>query len=58
MFFLLNWSIKRFATKTVKKMTALTQRQLQQWIAGLPKYIMAYFKLQKLSYLLFSMTAK
>lgn len=34
--------INEIATKTGKKITALIQRQLQQWIAGLPNYIKAY----------------
>jgi len=35
------------ARKASKKITTLIQTQLQQWIAGLPRYIKAY--LPKLS---------
>jgi hypothetical protein len=34
--------INEIATKAGRKITALIQRQLQQWIAGLPNYIKAY----------------
>jgi len=34
--------LNEIATKTGKKITALIQRQLQQWIAGLPRYTKAY----------------
>jgi hypothetical protein len=34
--------ITEIATKAGKKITALIQRQLQQWITGLPNYIKAY----------------
>jgi hypothetical protein len=34
--------INEIATKAGKKITTLIQRQLQQWIAGLPNYIKAY----------------
>lgn len=34
--------INEIATKAGKKITKLIQSQLQQWIAGLPKYIKAY----------------
>lgn len=34
--------INEIATKASKKITTLIQRQLQQWIAGLPNYIKAY----------------
>jgi hypothetical protein len=39
--------IEDVAKKANKKITALIQTQLQQWIAGLPSYIKAY--LPKLS---------
>lgn len=35
--------INEIATKTGKKISKLIQSQLQSWIAGLPKYIKAYF---------------
>jgi hypothetical protein len=34
--------INEIATKAGKKISALIQRQLQQWIAGLPNYIKDY----------------
>lgn len=34
--------INEITTKVSKKITTLIQRQLQQWIAGLPNYIKAY----------------
>lgn len=34
--------IHEIATKASKKITTMIQRQLQQWIAGLPSYIKAY----------------
>lgn len=34
--------INEIATKANKKLTKLIQRQLQQWIAGLPSYLKAY----------------
>nr|WP_316246772.1 hypothetical protein [Paenibacillus ihumii] len=34
--------INEIASRAGKRMTAIIQRQLQQWIAGLPNYIKAY----------------
>ena len=40
--------INEIATKAGKKVFALIQRQLQQWIAGLPSYIKAYLPISSL----------